>query len=147
MRKTVFLLAATAMAGVLVSGCANTEQKLGRGISNVTEVVRLGELRRSVEQTSLFDGPDAGYTTGVVQGIDRTLARTGVGAYEIVTAPFPPYDPVCTSYLAPGPVYPDNYTPGLLADSLFATDNKLGFSGGEVAPYIPGSRFTVFDTQ
>jgi putative exosortase-associated protein (TIGR04073 family) len=147
MRKTVFLLAATAMAGFFVSGCANTEQKLGRGMNNMGEIVRCGELRRSVEQTALFEGPEVGYTTGFVKGLNKTLARTGIGMYEIVTSPFPPYGPVCTSYLTPAPAYPDNYSPGIASDSLFATDTRLGFSGGDVAPFIPGSRFSVFDTQ
>ena len=46
---------------------------------NSAEVVRMGEMRRSVEQTALFDGPEIGYTTGFVRGFNRTLARTGVG--------------------------------------------------------------------
>jgi putative exosortase-associated protein (TIGR04073 family) len=147
MRKTFPLLAVVALAGVLAAGCANTERKLGRGVSNVCEIVRMGELRRSMEQTALFDGPDAGYTTGFIRGLDRSLARTGAGVYEVVTAPIPPYDPVCTDYLAPSPVYPDNYTPGLAADPMFETDTRVGFSGGDVAPIIPGSRFSVFDAN
>jgi putative exosortase-associated protein (TIGR04073 family) len=134
------------MAGVLACGCANVENKFGRGMSNAFEPVRLGEMRRSIEQTALFDGPDAGYSTGFIKGLNRTLARTGIGIYEMVTAPFPPYDPVFTSYLSPGPVYPDSYTPGIKEGSTFATDANLGFSGGDVAPLIPGSKFRIFDT-
>ncbi len=147
MRNKLPFLAALALAGVLAGGCANTERKFGRGMANTFEIVRMGEFRRTMEQTALFDGPDASYTTGFVRGINRTLARTGIGVYEMVTAPFPPYDPVFTAYLAPGPVYPDAYTPGLLEDSMFATDANLGFSGGDVAPMIPGSRFRIFDTH
>ena len=146
MRKS-FLLLAVAVAGALATGCANTEKKLGRGMSNMTEIVRGGEMRRSVEQTGLFEGPDAAYTTGVVRGFNRTMARTGVGIYEIVTCPFPPYDPIFTGYLAPGPVYPDNFQPGLVEDSLFSTDSNLGFAGGDVFPVLPGSRFRIFDTH
>src|SRR5512140_272458 len=98
MRKTIPLLAAVAMASVLAAGCANTEQKFGRGMSNTFEIVRGGEFRRTMEQTALLDGPDTAYTTGFFRGINRTLARTGIGIYEVVTAPFPPYDPVCTDY-------------------------------------------------
>jgi putative exosortase-associated protein (TIGR04073 family) len=145
MRTTIPFLAAVIIAGAFTSGCANVEKKLGRGMVNTFEIVRFGEFRRTMEQTALFDGPDAAAGVGFVRGLNRTLARTGVGLYEVVTAPFPPYDPVFTDYLAPGPVYPDNYTPGILADSMFATDTQLGFSGGEVAPFIPGSRFKVFD--
>ena len=147
MRKTLPYLAFSLVAAALVSGCANTERKFGRGMSNMFEIVRGGEFRRTMEQTGLFDGPDAAYGTGFVRGVNRTLARTGIGVYEVVTAPFPPYDPVCTDHFAPGAVYPDNYLPGLLEDSMFATDSNLGFSGGDVVPLIPGSRFRIFDTH
>jgi putative exosortase-associated protein (TIGR04073 family) len=147
MHKTLSFLALLALTAALGTGCANTEQKFGRGLSNTFEIVRMGELRRSVEQTSLFDGPSAGYTAGFFTGLNRTLARTGIGVYEMVTAPIPPYGPVATSYLSPGPVFPDNYTPDLAEDSMFSTDSNLGFAGGDVAPMIPGSRFRIFDTH
>ena len=147
MRKTFPLLSILLIAASLAVGCANTESKFGRGMSNLVEPLRLGELRRSMEQTALFDGPDAAYTTGFIKGFNRTLARTGIGVYEIVTAPFPPYGPVCTDYLSPSPVYPDNDYPNLVEDSTFATDTNLGFSGGDIVPFVPGSRFRVFDTH
>ena len=50
-----------------------------------------------------------------------------------------------TSYLKPDPVFPESYKPGLISDALFDTDTYTGFSGGDVAPFIPGSRFRVFD--
>lgn len=147
MRNTFTLLASLAMAGALLTGCANTEKKLGRGMSNMTELVRLGEMRRSIEQTALFDQPGGHYATGFLRGLNRTLARTGVGLYEVVTAPFPPYDPIFTDYLSPNPVYPDNYRPGILDDAMFATDANMGFSGGDIFPYVPGSRFKIFETH
>ena len=147
MSKSLPLLALAAAVGLMATGCANTEAKFGRGLSNIYEPVRMGELRRSMEQTAITDGPDAAYGWGFIKGVNRTLARTGVGVYEIVTAPFPPYDPVWTSYLSPSPVYPDSYTPTLIEDSTFATDTNVGFSGGDVAPFIPGSRFRMFDTH
>src|SRR5262249_35277739 len=113
MRNTLSLLAATLGLSVLVTGCANTEQKFGRGMMNTMEIVRFGEFRRTMEQTALFDSPDTAYGVGFIRGINRTLARTGIGIYEMVTAPFPPYGPVATDYLSPSPVYPDNYTPNL----------------------------------
>ena len=61
------------------------------------------------------------------------------------TAPFPPYDPVFTDYLTVDPIYPDSYKPHLLADPTFGPDTALGFSGGDVAPIFPGSRFRIFD--
>jgi putative exosortase-associated protein (TIGR04073 family) len=146
MRKTLPFLAALVVAA-LASGCTSAEKKLGRGMSNSVEFVRMGEIRRSVEQTALFDKPGGHYASGFVQGFTKSLARTGVGVYEIVTFPFPPYDPVFTDYLSPDPVYPDNYRPDLIEDSLFATDANMGFSGGDVAPYVPGSRFKIFNTH
>lgn len=144
MRNIISFLVILTLA-VVVSGCTNVERKFGRGLDNTLEVVRFGEMRRTMEQTALFDSPDAAYTTGFIRGLNRTLARTGLGVYEMVTAPIPPYHPIFTDYLAPEPVYPDNYTPGVMADSTFATDTMMGFSGGEVAPLMPGSRFRVFD--
>jgi len=145
MRKSLLFLAGAIVAGLFATGCANVEQKFGRGMANSFDIVRGGEFRRTMEQSALFDGPEYASTTGLMRGIHRTLARTGIGIYEIVTAPFPPYGPVFTDHFAPGPVYPDNFTPGMIADSMTATDTYIGFSGGEVAPMIPGSRFRVFE--
>lgn len=147
MRKQILLLAALAVSSTFLTGCANVERKFGRGMANTFEIVRMGEFRRTMEQTTLWEDPDTGYTKGFVRGLNRSLARTGIGVYELVTAPFPPYDPVATEYLAPGPVYPDNYRPGVIEDALFATDTNLGFSGGDVTPFVPGSRFRIFDTH
>ena len=147
MRKTLPLLAVAVIAGTLATGCANMERKFGRGLSNTYEIVRFGDFRRNMEQTALFEGPEYAQTTGFIKGIHKSLARTGIGIYEVITAPFPPYEPVATDYLSPGPVYPDSYTPGIIADQMFATDAHVGFSGGEVAPFFPGSRFVIFDTQ
>lgn len=147
MRKTFSPLAVLALTAALLSGCANAERKFGRGMANLTEPLRMGEMRRTMEQTALFDSPDTSYTAGFMSGLNRTLARTGIGIYEVVTAPIPPYGPVATDYLAPNPVYPDNYQPTLVEDSTFATDSNLGYSGGDVLPFIPGSRFRIFDTH
>jgi putative exosortase-associated protein (TIGR04073 family) len=151
--------------GATLVGCAGPEEKLGRGLVNVTEFARGGQMRRSIEQTALWDGPDYAYTTGVFRGFNRSVARTVVGVFEVATFPLPPYGPVLTSktevfpdasvatlkypygglVLTPEPPYPANFRPGITADSMFATDTALGFSGGEVAPIVPGSRFRVFD--
>jgi putative exosortase-associated protein (TIGR04073 family) len=147
MQNRLPFLACLVVTGALLTGCANTEQKFGRGVNNTFEIVRLGEMRRTVEQSCLFDSPSTGYTVGFFRGLNRTLARTGVGVYEVVTAPFPPYDPVMTDFLAPGPVFPDSYKPNLIEDPLFSTDTNLGFSGGDILPMVPGSRFRIFDTH
>lgn len=122
----------------------------------------MGEMRRAMEQTAAWDGPETVPTTGFLRGMNRSFARTGIGLYEIVTSPFPPYDPVfapkAPMYPDPSlavvgnkkwggmrlpekPVYPTSYTPGTLTDSIFEPDSSVGFSSGEAFPMIPGSRF------
>lgn len=145
MAKSFSILGAVVLLAVVAVGCAGPEKKFARGVNNVYEPVRLAEMRRSVEQNAVNTQGDLNYHTGVVRGFNKTMARAGVGIYELVTFPFPPYDPVFTDYLAPNPQYPDAYKPGLFDDSIFATDTSIGFSGGEVAPFFPGSRFHVFD--
>ena len=146
MRNVISFLA---LAALFTSGCAGPEQKLGRGLSNTFEIARMGDMRRSIEQTAIFESPSAGYTTGAVKGFAQTMTRTGVGIFEVFTFPIPMpgsgYGPLFPHYLPPGPVYPDSYKPGLIAGSTFDTDTYTGFSGGDVAPIIPGSRFKIFD--
>ena len=149
MRNVISLLALTAIVALFTSGCKGPEQKLGRGISNSMEITRFGEMRRSIEQTAVFESPSAGYTGGAIRGLNKTLARTGLGLFEVATfwCPMPGkgYRPICTHYLPPGPAYPESYKPGLMSGSLFETDTYIGMSGGDVAPFIPGNRFKIFD--
>ena len=153
MRKIIFPLAAMAVA-IIAVGCAGPEQKLGRGLSNTYEIVRWGEFRRSVELNGMEPIPSYGYY-GFIHGVDRTLQRTGIGIVETITFPIPTptYGPICPGFYehAPGdervnadPVYPSSYTPGHLSDSIYDTDTYTGFSGGDVAPFVPGSRFSIF---
>lgn len=145
MAKSFSILGAVVVLAVLATGCAGPEKKLGRGFNNLYEPIRLAEMRRSIEQGALATPGDVNYHTGIIRGFNRTIARTGIGIWEIVSSPFPPYDPICTSYLNPNPAYPDSYKPGLFEDSVFATDTAIRFNGGDIAPFIPGSRFHVFD--
>lgn len=146
MIKSFSLLAVAAVTALVATGCAGPEKKLGRGMNNVGEVIRWGELRRSREQAGVWQGRYAATGTGLVSGFNKSVARIGVGVYEVVTFPIPSYDPIFTDYLSPVPAGPDSYTPGLADDALYHTDVNLGFSGGDVAPIIPGSRFAVFKT-
>jgi putative exosortase-associated protein (TIGR04073 family) len=150
---------------LLLIGCAGPEQKLGRGVRNSLEFARFGEMQRSIEQTALWDGPQRAYTDGVIRGFNRSVVRTAMGLYEIVTFPLPPYGPVLTStnrvYPDPSmatlkypwgglvmtvdPAHPASHQPGLPASTIFATDTHLGFSGGALLPMLPGNRFEVFD--
>lgn len=124
-------------------------------------------MRRSIEQTALWGNTDSTYTTGVIRGFNRSVVRTLVGVFEVATFPIPTptYDSWFTStnrlypdiniknrtypfggmVMTEYPTYPDSYKPGIIEDSTFHTDTSLGFSGGDVAPFIPGSRFRIFD--
>jgi putative exosortase-associated protein (TIGR04073 family) len=144
MRNVIPFLAVAALAAWFTSGCAGPEHKLGRGTDNVFEAVRLGEMQRAIEQQSVFE-PQDGVAYGVIHGFDRSVARTGIGIYEVVTFPFPPYHPVFTKHFTPGPAYPDAFTPRRFSDSIFNTSTYAGFNGGDIAPFVPGSRFSVFD--
>jgi putative exosortase-associated protein (TIGR04073 family) len=163
MRILNFFALAGALA--LMVGCAGPEKKLGRGLLNTTEFLRGGEMHRSIEQTALWENTDSAFTTGFIRGFNRSITRTAIGIYEVATFPFPNYDPLLTStnriypdpnvrnktfpfggmVLTEYPTYPDSYRPGLMDDAIFNTDTSLGFSGGDIAPMIPGSRFRVFD--
>lgn len=132
---------------LVVAGCAGPEQKLGRGINNLTEFTTLGEMRRSIEQETVLVNRSQGYTTGVFHGFNRSLARTAAGIYEVATFPFPnrspkDYGPI---FYPANPVSPDSYKPNWYSDQMTSPDTALGFGGGDMAPFIPGSRFHVFD--
>ena len=181
MRKIIFPLAALAVV-FLAAGCTGPEQKLGRGLSNTYEVVRWGELRRSVELASVEPLPGYGYY-GLIHGFDRSLQRAGLGVFEVATFPIPTptYGPIFVQdsgtvnlqsvytpdgvlmvqsgtvkspvnlksvytekRFAPDPVFPSSYKPGRYSDRLFDTDTYTGFSGGDVAPWVPGSRWSIF---
>jgi putative exosortase-associated protein (TIGR04073 family) len=143
MRKIIFPLVA-ALAAVWLAGCTGPEQKLGRGLSNTFEIVRMGEMRASIEQESVLGHPGYGYY-GFIHGFDRSLQRTGLGLVEVATFPFPSYDPIASKSFSPSPVYPESYKPGRMADPMFDTDTYTGFSGGDIAPFVPGSRFQIFE--
>ena len=66
MRNAISFLAVIVLAASFTSGCAGPEEKFGLGIGNTFEVVRLGEMRRTIEQTAVLDSPEAGFTTGAI---------------------------------------------------------------------------------
>ena len=149
--KSSIFLPLIAVSCLLV-GCASrqstgAEQKLGRGINNMGEVIRFGELRRSIEQSAIFGSPDQSRAVGIIHGFNRSMARTGVGLYEVLTFPIPNHSPHDYGpVLGMGdPTYPDSYRPSWGVTSTLSPNASLGFSGGDEAPLIPGSRFRVFD--
>jgi putative exosortase-associated protein (TIGR04073 family) len=147
MHKLSATIISLAGGALLMTGCAGPEAKLGRGINNITEPFRMGELRRSLEETAILGNPDLEFTTGLIHGIDRTAVRTGAGLYEVVTFPIPNHSPMNYGpiILPENPVYPDSYKPSYLADQIVSPDTSLGFGGGDILPMIPGSRFHIFD--
>lgn len=170
MRKPLALTFSAIVAVSLTTGCSGPSYKLGRGINNATEFARLGDIRRSMEQTAMWYGPDQAYTTGFIKGVNRSITRTVLGVAEIATFPIPTpsYDPFYMKYskgsediyiggpyqpkqfwsldfMTEDPVYPTNFKPGLISDSTFATDTQIGFSAGDAFPMVPGSRFHIFD--
>jgi putative exosortase-associated protein (TIGR04073 family) len=89
MRNAFRFLSLLAVPVILV-GCAGPTEKFSRGVSNMTEFARLGEIRRSMEQASIFDPPGhGGVLNGVMTGINRSFERTGIGIYEVLTFPIP----------------------------------------------------------
>jgi putative exosortase-associated protein (TIGR04073 family) len=144
-KSSIFL--SLAAVSFVVAGCAGPEEKLGRGMDNLGEFARGGEIRRSIEQTAIFGSADESVTTGIIHGFDRSLQRTAVGAYEILTFPIPNHSPGDYGpVMRPAdPVYPASYKPNWIADTTLSPDTSLGFSGGDIAPMIPGSRFRIFD--
>jgi putative exosortase-associated protein (TIGR04073 family) len=164
MRISFSLLVTLSAAAVISVGCGGLggpERKLGRGLSNISEIGRGTELRRTMEQTAVFEGGDVAYTKGFLKGMNRTFARTFVGISEVLTFPFP--TPTYDAYFIPEKYFmdpyqripvdpftenlnsPDSYVPRLFADQTWATDSVVGFSGGDIIPFIPGSRFRIFD--
>ena len=147
MRNVTPLLALAASAALFTAGCAGPEQRLGNGVNNVTEFVRMGELQRSVEQYTLFN-PQAGTVTGLIHGFDQSVFRTATGAYQIVTFPAGNYLTQSSfeqKYLPQGTPRPDSFFPTLPNTSTFQTDTYIGFSGGNIAPFVPGNRFSIFE--
>jgi putative exosortase-associated protein (TIGR04073 family) len=146
LKKTCVLLSLVVLS-CLVAGCAGPEQKLGRGLNNMVDIARGGEITRGFEQTAVFGSPDQSFTTGLFHGFNQTMARTFAGVYEVVTFPIPNHKPgdYGPILLPADPVYPESYKPNWLSDSITAPDTNLGFAGGDVAPIIIGSRFHIFD--
>lgn len=135
--KQICLLSGTAL---LLVGCTSVQNKFSRGVTNLREPLRMGELQRSFEQSYLWDGPESAYGKGLVRGFGRTVGRTLAGAVEVATFPIPSgpiFKPV-------DPVYPDSYVPDVIETSAVQTSNSLGFDSSDVAPMVPGSRFKVF---
>ena len=79
MRKTSSIFISLVTISLIGAGCMGPgpEGKLGRGINNMGELTRMGEISRSIEQTAIFSpSPEVAYTTGFIHGFNRSLCRT-----------------------------------------------------------------------
>lgn len=138
--KSLFALVPVA-AVALLTGCTSMEQKLGRGIANISEPIRMGEFTRSTEQTYLTDGPVVAQTYGVVHGVARTVQRTVIGAFEVATFPIPSENLINPEE----PVYPDSYTPRMSGGLGVGTDKYIGIEDGGVLTFVAGSDFAPLE--
>lgn len=69
----------------------NFYDKLGRGLANIT--MGPSEILDSHYSVLQDEGPTAGFFKGMlVQGVSRMFMDAGMGIYEVVTSPFPPYE-------------------------------------------------------
>lgn len=67
----------------------NAMRKLSRGLANVS--FGITELPATIEAMNERHGNAAACSYGIVSGVSRTLARLGVGLYDIITFPVPSY--------------------------------------------------------
>ncbi|MBI2870921.1 MAG: exosortase system-associated protein, TIGR04073 family [Candidatus Omnitrophica bacterium] len=68
----------------------NAGGKFGRGLVNVA--TGWMEVFANIIEVSKEENPFLGITVGTVKGVGMTLARTGSGLFDVITAPFEPYD-------------------------------------------------------
>lgn len=133
------LSVAVAGAAVVFTGCSSMEHKLGRGIANVMEPIRMGEFTRSTEQTYLADGPVVARSYGYVHGVTRTVQRTVAGAVDIATFPIPT-EPLI---MPTEPVFPDSVVPEMSSNLGVSTDRYVGLDGG--GAFLSGLGSTSFN--
>lgn len=123
-------------------------RKFGRGLAGLT--LGILELPGNMAQEWRNDGPLSGLTVGFVMGIVKVPARTLVGAYELLSGPFPlpaGYEPLLTpeypwEYFEaePGEVYgfSDRYLSAELAKLRQIPGAQVERTGGAVIVRFPG---------
>ena len=98
MKRTVGILLIAVLLSSLAAGPARAEDysdhagrgaltKLFRGIANAA--TGWMEIPKQMIQTGQESGPAKGWTLGFAKGIGWAVARSVIGAYEIVTFPVP----------------------------------------------------------
>jgi putative exosortase-associated protein (TIGR04073 family) len=123
-------------------------RKVGRGLAGLTLGVL--ELPGNVVQEWRNEGPLSALTVGFVTGLAKAPARTLVGAYELLTAPFPlpaGYEPLMAPdytweyfQAEPGVMYggADRYLSSELADLRRIPGAEVTRSGGALWVRFPG---------
>ena len=114
--KKLIILFSIVLYSVSITGYAQAEEggvwppfvKIGRGISNVMSAPL--ELPKNIGDANKSDGIFAGLTWGILQGVADTIGRIVVGAYEVITFPFP---------------IPEDYKPILTEPEYFLQDGRL----------------------
>jgi len=102
----------------IISHADTPLEKAGRGLAALTTPFL--EIPGNIVETSERKGPLAGWTEGLAIGLGMAIVRPAVGAYELVSAPFPApanFEPVLEpeypwSYFGPG----DDSRPDVAAD-------------------------------
>ena len=61
--------------------------KVGRGFANI--ILAPTEIVDSMFTLNELEGPTVAWTKGIVQGTGRALSDIGLGAVDVVSAPFP----------------------------------------------------------
>lgn len=79
-----------AQADLSMPKSPNFYDKAGRGLANV--ILAPAHLFDSPYTLLQEEGPTVSVTKGFVQGMSRSVMDTGHGIYELITAPFPPYE-------------------------------------------------------
>jgi len=87
---TVLVLAGVAQADLSMPKKPNFYDKAGRGLANIVlSPVHLLDSSYSLLQE---EGPTVAASKGLVQGTSRMFMDMGHGIYEVLLAPFPPYE-------------------------------------------------------
>lgn len=149
-------IVAASLAAVLCVALASAAQaqqmtaarKFGRGLAGLT--LGILELPGNMTQEWRTEGPLTGLTVGLVMGLAKVPARTLVGAYEMVSAPFPlpaGYEPLMAPEFSwqyfeaePGEVYgaADRYLTAEMAELRRIPGAEVQRSGGALVVRFPG---------
>jgi len=110
MSKKIFALSIISLFIIMLATpafCDGPLTKLGRGISNVLTCPL--EVPEQTSRVGDSDGPVAGWTVGILKGVQMTIERAAVGVYEVATFMLP---------------YPKDYQPILKDPEYFLQDSS-----------------------